>query len=654
MAKNNDTNGDQNGTGKSKGADNEFEASAKAETPEITEQSKTGDGPAGGTPASETTETDDSVKDSAGETTENFEPSETPESPESPVANPNEPMPPDQAVVMKRGGFGRIADWMRGHKKTSVVLGLLLILIVLGALPWTRYPILGTFYKQNMNFALTDTDTHKPVSNATLVIAGKKTQTDGQGRASIKVPVGSKTVTITKKYYQTLTQKVFVPIRKPATTTLAVKATGRQVPVTVTNKISGKPLENAVVKVLDADAKTDKDGHATLVVPTEKATRPATITASGFNTLTAEIQVITETVAANTFAMTPSGSVYFLSNLSGKLDVVKTNLDGSSRKTVLAGTGKEDKQSTLLLASRDWKYLALLANRDGAEKLYLIDTASDVLTTMDEGANVDFTAKGWSNDTFIYTVDRQNAPTWQSGQQVLKGYNAASKKLNQLDQTAGSGNSAFDAVHEFYGDVYIFPKGQIIFVKGMNAGQGHPGGLTGQQVALQSVNDDGAGKKTIKAFPVPDSSYTTYANALTAPDGPSSLYVQDPYTSTTFYEYEDGQFKADSSMTGQKFFSPYSNYLLSPNGNQTFWSETRDGKSLLFTGDSDGNNPKQVASLSDYSAFGWYGENYVFATKNNSELYILPVDGSTGPLKVSDYYRSGGFIKGYGGGYGGF
>jgi len=631
MAKNDTSDGDQNDTHEGAGVD-----SAPPEVPKVTPTGDTDDGDPEITNEPDTGDTETET--------------ETGSDPAEPAAD----QPPEQAIVMKRGPFGRFADWLRSHKKASVLLGLLLIIIILGALPWTRYPILGSFYKQTMNFALTDSDTHKPVSNASLSIAGKTVQTDGQGRASIKAPVGSKTVTITKKYYQTLTQKVFVPIRKPAATNLVVKATGRQVPVTVTNKISGKPLENAVVKVLDADAKTDKDGHATLVVPADKATQSVTVTASGFNTLTAQLQVTTETVAANTFAMTPSGSVYFLSNLSGKLDVVKTSLDGSDRKTVLAGTGKEDRQTTLLLASRDWKYLALLANRDGADKLYLIDTSNDALTTMDEGANVGFQAKGWSNDTFIYTVDRQSVPSWQSGQTVLKSYNAASKKLNQLDQTAGSGSSALDSVHEFYGDVYIFPKGEIVFEKGMNAGPAHPGGLSGQQVTLQSINDDGSGKKTIKTFPVPEASFTTYINAVTVPDGPSSLYIQDPYTSTTFYEYEDGQFKVDSSMTGQKFFAPYSNYLLSPNGSQTFWSETRDGKSVLFAGDSKGENGKQIASLSDYNSFGWYGENYVLATKNNSELYILPVNGSVQPLKISDYYRSGGFIKGYGGGYGGF
>jgi len=77
------------------------------------------------------------------------------------------------------------------------------------------------------------------------------------------------------------------------------------------------------------------------------------------------VTVTTDKVAANQFKLAPVGKVFFLSNAGGKIDVVSTNLDGTDRKVVLAGTGKEDRNNTVLLASSDWKYLALLSLRDG-------------------------------------------------------------------------------------------------------------------------------------------------------------------------------------------------------------------------------------------------------------------------------------------------
>src|SRR5205085_4643278 len=121
--------------------------------------------------------------------------------------------------------------------------------------------------------------------------------------------------------------------------------------------------------------------------------------------------------------------VYFLSKASGKIDIIKTNLDGTDRKTVLAGTGKEDQRNTVLLASKDWKYLALQSRRDSKlAKLYLIDTSTDKLSTIDEG-DADFVLAGWKNHYFIYEVDRNGKNVWETNQQALKSFNADNQQL---------------------------------------------------------------------------------------------------------------------------------------------------------------------------------------------------------------------------------
>jgi hypothetical protein len=96
--------------------------------------------------------------------------------------------------------------------------------------------------------------------------------------------------------------------------------------------------------------------------------------------------------------------------------------------------------------------------------------------------------------------------------------------------------------------------------------------------------------------------------------------------------------------------------LISPDGHQTFWSDSRDGKNALFVGDEAAKNAKQVALLKDYRAYGWYTDKYLLVSKDSSELYVLPVAGLSGdaqPSKVSDYYRPDISYNGYGRGYGG-
>lgn len=559
------------------------------------------------------------------------------------------PRPFEQPV--KRNTLRSLKHWCKTHKKTSTLLAVILLLVVLAAIPFTRYSIASLFMKQDFMIEALDSQTHQPISNAAVTLSGKTAVTDSRGRATIHSPLGSKTLAIAKKYYEPINKKVTVGLRKPPLMTLQIKATGRQVPITVTNTITGKPVANATVAALDTDTKTDKNGRATLTLPADKTTVAAKVSATGFKNASVTLQVTATRVAANNFGITPSGSLFFLSNLSGKIDVVKTDLDGANRQTVLAGTGKEDANNTILLASRDWKYLALLSKRDGNEKLYLIETSNGALTTMDEGDNISFAPSGWNNDTFVYQVNRNSVESWQPGRQAIKSYNAPSKKILQLDQTSATGTNNYDYLKEQFSVVYLLTD-EIVYSKTIGSAFYRPGGVNGQQTSLLSIHSDGSSKKTIKGFPAANSnSYTPFIQLR--PYGPNGIYVQDTSTpEPTFYEYEDGQLKTTTDVTSQNFFDPYPTYLQSPSGKQTFWSESRDGKNALFTGNDSGEEEKQIASLSEYKPYGWYTDDYLLVSKNSSELYVMSVSGGQ-PFKVSDYYKPNANFSGYGGGYGG-
>jgi hypothetical protein len=80
----------------------------------------------------------------------------------------------------------------------------------------------------------------------------------------------------------------------------------------------------------------------------------------------------------------------------------------------------------------------------------------------------------------------------------------------------------------------------------------------------------------------------------------------------------------------------------------------RDGKNALFIGDTNAGNKKQIASLSEYSPYGWYSDSYVLVSKTSSQLYIMsPTNPNEPPLKITDYYKPAQTFQGYGYGYGG-
>src|SRR5690606_15271214 len=131
----------------------------------------------------------------------------------------------------------------------------------------------------------------------------------------------------------------------------------------------------------------------------------AILSKDGFNDTKVKIKVPARDAKDDdrTFAytLTPTGKIYFLSKRTGKVDVMKCNLDGTDQAVVLAGTGSEDQDDTQLLASTDWKYLALKSRREGKySKIYIINTQDDKLITADEG-EASFQSYGWIDHNFV-------------------------------------------------------------------------------------------------------------------------------------------------------------------------------------------------------------------------------------------------------------
>jgi hypothetical protein len=569
-----------------------------------------------------------------------------------------------KAVVMKQGPWERFKNfnrawWNNPKKRWGTVAGIVVVLAVVFGLPFTRYNVLGLAMKAPVTVQVVDSKSDEPVSGATVELAGKKALTDGEGKATLKVNTGSKALKVTKSYYQGVNQSELVALSGSSNHFKAkVVAQGRQVKVKVVNKVTGKPVSGAQVKAGSATAKTNKDGLATLVTPSSADTQDATVSLSGFND--AKVSVVASgDLAKNTFQVVPAGKLYFLSNLSGSIDVVKTNLDGSDRKVVLAGTGEEDRSSTSLLASRNWKYLALLSKRSGNNaSVYLIDTTNgDKLTTIDEG-DANFTLVGWSGDRFIYRVERNTVQYWQSGKQAIKSFDPTSGKTLLLDQTAGAGGSIDNYINQYIN--YVFLMGdQVVYAKNWGATYNNWPQMTQKQAELDSIGADGSGHKVAKTFSLDPSqlgqSGSIYVNlALYEPGALRIWYTGGDNTNFyKFYDYEDGKVTDNESLTAAKFYdNAYATHLLSPSGSNSFWAEARDGKSALFVGDQDGKNPKQVASLSEYTSYGWFTDDYLLVSKGSSELYIMSKAGGK-PQKITDYYKPSVNYQGYGGGYGG-
>jgi hypothetical protein len=576
------------------------------------------------------------------------------EKPEEPEALKTTEKKSDDKVTR----WHQFLSWYKANKKKSIPVSVLLLLILVSVVPWSRYQAAGLALKNDFSLQVTDSTANTPVSGASVSIGSVSGITDASGKVTLSnLKVGNNTAKVSKKYYKGKNIKVLVPILKQKTAPkVAFTATGRQAKISVIDLVNHNNLEGVEIKISDTNAITDKSGKATVVLPIGTTGAKASLSLKGYNPKTADIKVSNDKIEENTATLTAAGKVYFLSKLSGKIDVVKTDLDGTNRQTILAGTGKEEDRGTVLLASRDWKFLALLSHRENlATKLYLIDTSDDSLTTIDGDASVTLNPVGWSEHNFVYTVSRQNVPSWQPNQQALKSYNAENNKITLLDQTRAEGTGQYDYAYENYGSVYQIGK-NVVYEKYWTAYYYAQNKLDDKQSGIYTISAGGSGAQTLKTFGYAQGQNTFITSV---PYEASKIYYQVVEKgSTGFYAYSDGKVTAKSDISDD--FNKYSQqgpntYLLSPSGSNTFWSESRDGKNTLFVGDEDGENGKQVASLSAYQTYGWYTDNYLLVSKNNSELYIMPKSGSKDvqPVKITDYHKPTRSFNGYGGGYGG-
>jgi hypothetical protein len=555
-----------------------------------------------------------------------------------------------QPPPISEGGWKTKFKRILKDKRTWI--GVAVVLVLLLAVPVTRYKVLGLVLKKPVTVTVVDSQSGHPVSAAQVEFGGATGKTDGSGQVRLRSKVGPQTIVAQKQYYKQTDSKYFVGLKSAKSKTVKLTATGRLVPVTVINKITGQPLKGAEIKVLNTSAKTDNKGRAVIALPAKHDTEKVKLSFSGYNSVETDIQVTDQAVKANNFRLVPAGHIYFLSNLSGTIDVVRTNLDGSARKTVFKGTGKEDARSTSLLASRDWRYAVLKSNREGSQaSLFVIDGNNDKVTQFDSSIG-NFDLIGWYGHAFIYDLSRDSVSSWQSGRQMLKSYDADHSQLNQLDQTEGEGSSGSYAYQGFF-NFYIV-NGAVVYNTQWytfnSSGAAYDAG--NKNDTIRAAQPDGHGKKDYQNWPANTNGAVTAT--LYEPD---AIYyaVSDNSGKTNYYVYEH-QAVAAASIDAGAFNSDYPTYLLSPSGNRTFWSELRDGRNTLFVGNAEAKSKQQANTNGDYAPYGWFSDDYLLVSKASSELYIMPSksqDSKQQPFKISNYYKPPQTYRGYGYGYGG-
>ncbi|MBI3889833.1 hypothetical protein HY312_04685 [Candidatus Saccharibacteria bacterium] len=477
------------------------------------------------------------------------------------------------------------------NRKVLIPFGVILFLIVLLGVPQTRYFALGWAWQKDVKVTVQDNRTGSALKSVTVVIGRESAVTDDSGVAIVKgISLGHHEVVIKKSNYADSVQSVVVDVFTSNEYKATIAATGTVIPLAITDRVSGKAIAEAVVTDKGkAIGKTSATGKIDVVIPVNKKQLTLAITAPEYNVLTTEV-----TNKTSKLSLTPAGALYFLSKQSGKLDVVKANLDGTERKVIVPGSGSEDDRSTNLIASKDWQYSVLKTKRvsNKSAGLYIISAKDDKYTILDD-AGVEFTPIGWSGHYFVYQTFRTNE-SWRAGSMQLKSYNADTGKTVVLDQSASDpASTQQNYLYEMMRTAHVID-GKLVYTKVWTLNGTPALSVEGKQSSITSVKPDGTDKKTIKSFSVATTSWIYSRQYL-----PEGIYFevssQDATPKDVYSELIGDTYKENVTLPADFNSAIYPDYIVSPNGTASLWSEERDGKQAIFIGDKNAASKQEIA-----------------------------------------------------------
>lgn len=524
-------------------------------------------------------------------------------------------------------------------------------LAILVSIPSTRYRLIGEFWHQKYVVRVVSLNNNQPIIGAKVTIGSATSYTNNEGIASLEVLVGHKTISITRQYFASIKKTILIPLSVSSTAIYKIKATGIFVPLKVINAITKTPIESVTILSDGSKVETNKFGHAIIVLPANIKTVSAHLNSYGFNSKSVTIHISSQTLSANTFSLTPIGTVYFLSNNTGNINVDSVNLDGTDQQTLLKGTGNESLYGTQLLPSDNSQYLALLANRNGSEShLYVINTSNDSINEVNPKATR-YRIFGWTPDGhLIYKIYNNNMPIWMSGTEDLMTYNASSGISSILAASKGIGTSSSNFANQNFQNIILLSNNKILYSsvwRGTNnlMVTNLPSQSTIPQQTMNIVDSNSLNSHVLLSVPA-DDCYGFNVMLVGLIKVVVSLY-NEANQNTSYYIYNNAQLSSINKQNYNSYLNssqtPYGQfrYLVSPNNNKVLVSKYINGHNAIFTESINGGSKQQIAILNTtYNIYGWVTNNYVLVSKNNNELYVMPASGANNQndlIKVTNY-----------------
>ncbi len=508
--------------------------------------------------------------------------------------------------------------WDNPKARWATIIILTLGLLAAIGLPASRYFLLNSVgVRASAALSVIDASSQQPLKNVRVSLGGQTAVSDSEGKVRLNhLRLGRGELSIEKRAYAGQIKQLVVGWGSNPLEAASLTPTGSQYTILITDFLSGKPVEKVEATAGEANALSDKDGKLVLSVDAgDDEDLTVTLTAPSYRDekITFSLDAKTDQV----LKLVPARKHAFISKRSGKFDLYKIDADGQHEELVLAGTGNEQ-DNISLLSSPTSDVTALVSTRDAARNsegfllstLTLVNLADNTAKTVVQSERLQ--VLGWTGNRLIFV-------------QIAAGASAANPKRYRLmayDYTAGT--KAELAADNYFTDARLI--GTAVYYA-----------LPSIAPGLYKIGADGANKQAILSSNEVWNVYRSSYEMLSLSVG------QD------WYEYRVGTSKP-TKLSGQPASLSNRVYTDNPDSSRSVWVDNRDGKGVLVVYDVGARTENVLVSSQGVgNPLHWLSNTtFIYRKHTDQETadYVVNIDGGD-PKKINDVTNTTGLSDGY-------
>lgn len=512
--------------------------------------------------------------------------------------------------------------WIDPKKRRRTIIGLLLITIVIGTVPYSRYFMLNLFgARASLSVQVLDRSTKQPLKNVKVTAHGVSASTDDEGRVKLEqIRLGRTELKIRRYAFASVARPLTVGWGSNPLGELELEPTGAQYSFVAIDYLSGGRVDNVEATSGLASAFSDKNGEIVLTIEDPEENLDIAIRGEGYRTENFTISADTED--ERKIRLAPARYHAFIDKRSGTYDLYKIYADGQHEEVILKGTGSERDDMVILphLTENLAVFVSARGNRnsDGflLSNLNLVNLETNETEEIAESERIQLI--GWEGDRIIYVRVAAGASGDNPKRHRLISYDYKTKDVREL-----AASNLFNDVLMAKDKIYYAPSGAY---------------QDGVDVSLFKVDADGGNRKVVLGREV----WNLFRGAYGA--------IDIAVAGGDWYSYLLGS-KTATELAGEPDKLSSRIYVDSPDGKKSLWVDRRDdGDGALSVYDIKTNKDKELqnqAGLDD--PISWLNNNaavYRVRTAYETADYAVSLEGGK-PKKIRDVAATDGLDHWY-------